>query len=493
MLLVNILKETLKAKHSSTVRLLVIISVHSDPIQMVVVVPFDNLKYGENDDSTFGVDISSGLPVGCKSIELLMFVPPTRDSPESIFIIADRCLILHCARSSTRRWMTMLLVNILKETLKAKHTSTVRLHVIISVYSDPIQMVVVVPFDNLKYGENDDSTFGVDISSGLPVGCKSIELLMFVPPTRDSPESIFIIADRCLIPHCIKKEKDGLDSKLTGFESASKDIDTPLGSQRSDKNKEGLRYSVVPPSCSSLLSSQERYILLLQEFDVIIHDKKEAENLAADQLSRLQNPHQSDLEKKEITKTFPLETLGMVTFRGMSSQQKKKFFKDVKHYFWDDPYLFRIGANQVIRRCVYGQEAVDILTACHNGPTGGHHGASYTAKKSLISVLLACDRDTHFYNDQFSKVMLKYEVTHRLSTAYHPQTSGQVEVANRGLKRILERTVGENLTSWSDKLDDALWAFHTAFKRPIGCTPYKLMYGKDSHLPIELQHKAYWA
>ncbi|GKB41240.1 hypothetical protein Tco_0886182 [Tanacetum coccineum] len=119
---------------------------------------------------------------------------------------------------------------------------------------------------------------------------------------------------------------------------------------------------------------------------------KGAENLTADYLSRLENPHQSELEKKEITKTFPLETLGMVTFRGddnapwfadfanyhagnfvikgMSSQQKNKFFKDVKHYFWDDPFLFKICADQVIRRCVHGKEAFDILEACHNGPTG---------------------------------------------------------------------------------------------------------------------------
>ncbi|GJY60435.1 reverse transcriptase domain-containing protein [Tanacetum coccineum] len=90
-------------------------------------------------------------------------------------------------------------------------------------------------------------------------------------------------------------------------------------------------------------------------------------------------------------------------------------------------------------------------------------------------------------------VMLKYGVNHHLSTAYHPQTSVQVEVSNRGLKRILERTVGENLASWSDKLDDALWAFRTAFKTPIECTPYKLVYGKACHLPIELEHKAYWA
>nr|GEY14291.1 reverse transcriptase domain-containing protein [Tanacetum cinerariifolium] len=90
-------------------------------------------------------------------------------------------------------------------------------------------------------------------------------------------------------------------------------------------------------------------------------------------------------------------------------------------------------------------------------------------------------------------VMAKYEVTHRLSTAYHPQTSGQVEVTNRGLKRILERTVGENRASWSDKLEDALWAFRTVFKTSIGCTPYRLVYGKACHLPLELEHKAYWA
>nr|GEZ28412.1 reverse transcriptase domain-containing protein [Tanacetum cinerariifolium] len=89
--------------------------------------------------------------------------------------------------------------------------------------------------------------------------------------------------------------------------------------------------------------------------------------------------------------------------------------------------------------------------------------------------------------------MRKYGVTHRLSTAYHPQTSGQVEVSSRALKRILERTIGQNRASCSDKLDDALRAFRTAYKTPIGCTPYKLMYGKACHLLMELEHKAYWA
>nr|GFB81109.1 reverse transcriptase domain-containing protein [Tanacetum cinerariifolium] len=76
---------------------------------------------------------------------------------------------------------------------------------------------------------------------------------------------------------------------------------------------------------------------------------------------------------------------------------------------------------------------------------------------------------------------------------YHPQTSGQVEVTNRGLKRILKRLVGENHGSWSDKLEDALWTFLTAFKTSIRCTPYRLVYGKACHLPFELEHKAYWA
>ncbi|GJT85969.1 reverse transcriptase domain-containing protein [Tanacetum coccineum] len=315
-----------------------------------------------------------------------------------------------------------------------------------------------------------------------------------------------------------------------------------------------------------------RRVLLLQEFKIKVIDTNGAENLAAYHLSRLENPYENVLDPKEINETFPLKTLNM-----------------------DDPYLFKICADQVIRRCVAGQEAIDILKACHSGPTGGHYGANYTAKKVFDSgfywptiyrdahdlvtrcdtcqrqgkisqrdempqnsiqvceifdvwgidfmgpfpssrgnkyILVAVDylskwveakalptndarvvckflkslfarfgtpraiisdRGTHFCNDQFAKVMLKYGVTHRLATAYHPQTSGQVEVSNRGLKRILERTVGENRASWSDKLDDALWAFRTAYKTPIGCTPYKLVYGKACHLPIELEHKAYWA
>nr|GEW97865.1 reverse transcriptase domain-containing protein [Tanacetum cinerariifolium] len=210
--------------------------------------------------------------------------------------------------------------------------------------------------------------------------------------------------------------------------------------QRQDKHFRPIHYA-----SKTMTEAKSNYTMTKKEMLALVFkviDTKGAENLAIDHLSRLENPHQNVLAPKEINESFPLETLNLVSTRGnqstpwfadfanydagnfivkgMSSQQKSKFFKDVKHYFWDDPYLVKICVDQVIRRCVSGQEAVDILKACHSGPTGG-----------------------------------------------------------------------ENHVSWSDKLDDALWEFHTAYKTPIGCTPYKLVYGKACHLPVELEHKAY--
>ncbi|GKD77426.1 putative reverse transcriptase domain-containing protein [Tanacetum coccineum] len=89
--------------------------------------------------------------------------------------------------------------------------------------------------------------------------------------------------------------------------------------------------------------------------------------------------------------------------------------------------------------------------------------------------------------------MKRYGVNHRFSTSHHPQTSGQVKNMNRALKRILEKIVKGNLAIWSRKLDDALWAFRTAYITPTGTTPYKLIYGKNYHLPFEIEHRAYCA
>nr|GEV40419.1 reverse transcriptase domain-containing protein [Tanacetum cinerariifolium] len=220
------------------------------------------------------------------------------------------------------------------------------------------------------------------------------------------------------------------------------------------------------------------------EFTFKVIDTKGAENLDANHLSRLENPHQNVLDSKEINESFPLETLNLVSTRGnssnpwfadfvnyhagnfvvkgTSSQQKSKFFKDVKHYFWDDLFLFKMCADQVIRRGnKYILVAVDYLSKWVEAKALPTNDARVVCKflKNLFARFgtpraIISDRGTHFYNDQFAKVMLKSGVTHHLATLYHPQTSGQVEVSNR--------------TSWSDKLDDALWAFQTTYKTPIG-------------------------
>ncbi|CAA7040709.1 unnamed protein product [Microthlaspi erraticum] len=373
-----------------------------------------------------------------------------------------------------------------------------------------------------------------------------------------------------------------------------------------------------------------RWILLLQEFDIEVVDKKGVENGVADHLCRMRVedmiPINDSMPEEQLmaimilkesfdekvrleeVKALRDENLpwyaDIVNFMvsgevpsSFDAYKRKKFFKDARHYYWDEPYLYKRGPDSIYRRCIAEEDVQGVLEHCHGSAYGGHFATFKTATKVLQSGLWwptlfkdaasfitkcdpcqrkgsitkrdemplnpileveifdvwgidfmgpfkpasnghnyilvavdyvskwieaipcpACDAKvviklfrtiifprygiprvvisdggSHFINKVFEKLMKSYGVKHKVATPYHPQTSGQVEVSNRQIKVILEKTVSFTRKDWSTRLDEALWAYRTAYKTPIGRSPFNLLYGKDCHLPVEVEYKALWA